>query len=963
MNRKHLPKTVVTDQWGQRQVLHPFENQLDLCCMARLLKENREVGAYLLNQGNSWQLVFGFRLRGLHTHLTREELMSISTQLEEAMKDCPTGESLRFYLSCFADDADHQQKLDSLVNQTASSLARVLGRSEQARVQQLTQSGMRRQWESLVFCTYTIDESGQPQWGDVISKLTRSLLAGMQNFSDWLRGAERESHKRFLVQVFAQAWESFQTWELLLNTKAGLEVSPLSAEELWQWIWQRFNRVAAPTMSQCLTWQDSLEGMELVEATMTQRHSTTVLIQGRDGQSACPEHRQNRSCVWVNRRVGGLLVMQEPPEGWLNTRAQLSALWKVLSHSQVRDTEVLVEINPASRVLIQDNLARTARQSRTSSTRSLQKGQGRDIGAEVKAEESFEAQRKLYKGSVALHCSVVLTVWRNTTDEVDSACDLLANTFGSASVVRVRHTAWDVWLQSLPITLRRLMQFNSPLDLEDRRLTLDNETVMGVMPLMLPRSLDDQGVEFVTMAGGRPIHLDLFERQTVHALLTGQTGSGKSVLLAQFIYRALLCNIPVTGMDMPTAAGESTFKTLVEALGAELGAYVDIRSKHDNLLQPPDLRAFDEDQFESRLKSWKSFVRKALNTLVMGKLQIPHLAQRVDDILLQALEVFLEDADMIERYNLAFQFGWRSPQWQQMPTLYDFIRYVSKERLQLTSYEAIDAQAINQIRSRLQAVLASPLGDAIGRPSNISPEPLMKFFALTGLDNDFDSLVLSIVAYGACIRTALSCPKSLFVGDELSTLFKKDGFANVVGELCATARKDGISILLSSQDPDTIATCSAGSMIMQNLTYRLTGRLTANACASFHRYLGYPMEVIVENASEKFLPRRSNLSSCWLIERSGQFWSAFYSPAEMLLATVASGEGERAARARVLAQYPNTELGRIQGLAAFTPLYVAALKEGNGFDQLGTEPSHSQSLRLVGSDQPPDFHHSLTQVH
>ena len=152
-------------------------------------------------------------------------------------------------------------------------------------------------------------------------------------------------------------------------------------------------------------------------------------------------------------------------------------------------------------------------------------------------------------------------------------------------------------------------------------------------------------------------------------------------------------------------------------------------------------------------------------------------------------------------------------------------------------------------------------------------------------------------------------------------------------------------------------------MIMQNLTYRLTGRLTANACASFHRYLGYPMEVIVENASEKFLPRRSNLSSCWLIERSGQFWSAFYSPAEMLLATVASGEDERAARARVLAQYPNTELGRIQGLAALTPLYIAALKEGNGFDQIAAELPPSQLRHSMPSDQPLDSHHPLIQVH
>ena len=927
--KQKLKLTMLPAQNNRKQQFYPFENCLDLCCMVRLLKDNRDIGAYLLNRGDLWQLVFGFELQGLHPELTREEVMAIAAQLEEAMKESAIGESLRFYFSCFANDSDRQQNLEQLINRTQVPLAIVLGRSEQKRIQQLTHEGTRRHWSLLIFCTYTINASGQARWSDWISKLAQR----MTNLLDTVRGGKHEQSQQFLNTLMNNGYDAFLNWERLLNTKAGLEITPLKAESLWNWLWNHFNRSAPPPIPQLLIWQPAIVGTELVEITQSERHSTTILIQGSQGQSACPEHRQNRECVWLNRRVGGLLVMQDAVDGWINTRAQLAAIWKAMSQPYVRDTEVWVDIVPASRFLINDNLARTARQSRTASTRALTQGQGRDIGAEVKAEESFEAQRKLYQGAIALHVAVVFIVWRNTTDELAQACELLAHSFGSANVVRSRHICWQLWLQTLPITLQRLLEFNGILDTEDRRLTLDNETVAGVLPLTVPRDLDSQGVEFIT-AGGKPIYVDLFGNQTVHALLTGQSGSGKSVLLSQFIFRALLCNIPIVGISMPTAAGDSTFKTLVEALGSERGAYIDIRSTQDNLLQPPDLRAFRGEEFESRLKSWREFVRQALNTIVMGKLHQPHLAQRVDDLLLQTLDVFLEDADIVERYNQAFQGGWQSLEWQQMPTLHDFVRFVSKERLNLNSFEAIDAQAINQIRARLQAILVSPLGDAIGRPSNVSPEPLMKFFALTGLSNDFDSLVLSIVAHGACIRNALANPKSLFVGDELSTLLKKDGFANVVGELCATARKDGISILLSSQDPDTIATCSAGAMILQNLTYRITGRLTQTACASFQQHLGYPLEAIVRNASEAYLPRRSSLYSCWLIERSGRFWDSRYYPAEMLLATVASGEDERAARDRALAQFPNTESGRIRGLATFTPSYIAALKEGNRFAQI-----------------------------
>jgi len=47
-------------------------------------------------------------------------------------------------------------------------------------------------------------------------------------------------------------------------------------------------------------------------------------------------------------------------------------------------------------------------------------------------------------------------------------------------------------------------------------------------------------------------------------------------------------------------------------------------------------------------------IRNALSVIVMGRLDAPHLAQRVDAILMQALDVFLSDPDIIERYNLAF---------------------------------------------------------------------------------------------------------------------------------------------------------------------------------------------------------------------------------------------------------------------------------------------------------------------
>lgn len=622
--------------------------------------------------------------------------------------------------------------------------------------------------------------------------------------------------------------------------------------------------------------------------------------------------------------------MEEKPEGWNNQREQLRWLWKILSKTYVRDTEAVVEISAASNTLIQDNLARQAKQSKSAKQRALTKGQGRDAGAEVKAEESFDAQKKLYKGAKAIYAAVAFLVYRPTSDQLNLACMTLANSFGSAKVLRERNIAWAIWLETLPTTTSWLLHSSSLL--EERRQVFDTETIAGVLPLTVVRSLDAKGVEFLT-EGGKPVYIDLIHNSASRAIITGESGSGKSVLGWRFVLDALAANIPVVGIDISSGSG-STFKTAVELLG-DRGAYYDITRCSSNLLEPPDLRQFAKEDRTPRLEQWKEFIRKALTSIAMGKIYDPKLAQRVDNILLKTLNAFLNDADIIERYNLAFARGWKSPQWQDIPTLKDLLHFCSKEQLNLQNFEDIDRAAIAQIHSQVTALLASPLGKAVGKPSTFSPEPAIKFFALSGLSNEQDQYLMAINAHAACIRNALASPKSLFVGDELSVLLKKDGFAEAVGELCAVGRKNGIGVLLLAQDIDSIYDCSAGAQILQNTVYRLTGRLTANGAASWVEKLGYTPEIIQQNATESFLPRRSELYSNWLIESRGRYWQCRFYPGEMTLATVANNQAELNARDRVMSAYPDTMRGRMLGLKQFSAEYVEAIKQGLDLERIG----------------------------
>lgn len=75
-------------------------------------------------------------------------------------------------------------------------------------------------------------------------------------------------------------------------------------------------------------------------------------------------------------------------------------------------------------------------------------------------------------------------------------------------MIREPHIAWELWLQTLPITNKRLLQDNNVISSE-RRLTPTTQTVAGFLPITVPKDLDQQGVEFLSdRVVGRPFYFD-----------------------------------------------------------------------------------------------------------------------------------------------------------------------------------------------------------------------------------------------------------------------------------------------------------------------------------------------------------------------------------------------------------------------------------------------------------------------
>ncbi|BAU08423.1 hypothetical protein [Fischerella sp. NIES-3754] len=160
-----IPLINIVEQHHQKVTYFPFENELDLCCMLRIERDNRSIGAFLLNQGDisdetKFQVIFPFHLKGIHDQLYREEVLEISNGISEAMKSILFGERCTFLLGRYSEESHRQQHLNHLAESCSLKLPAILMRNEQARIQELTRKGARSIWQQMVFCTWTADEFG-----------------------------------------------------------------------------------------------------------------------------------------------------------------------------------------------------------------------------------------------------------------------------------------------------------------------------------------------------------------------------------------------------------------------------------------------------------------------------------------------------------------------------------------------------------------------------------------------------------------------------------------------------------------------------------------------------------------------------------------------------------------------------------------------------------------------------------
>jgi hypothetical protein len=314
------------------------------------------VGAYLLCNGQKFSFVFGFQTPGIHTLLAGGQAEVALSRLEEGLKGFRPGDRLRIHLRSFTSDRDRQEELETLINAANSLETQFLLLAQQRSTRELTLRGERQPKQIHLFATYTLEPGERSQ--DRIEKLVAWVVEQYDTFKGLKERREQEHYQQLLTRAFT---DGYLHWEQQINTRMGLQATPMTAEQLWGYLWEQFNGSEPPQLPQCLVLQESEEQTTLREEIHQPHHATTVLIRGENGRPSHP--KADREWVRVKGKYVGAVALESKPPGFVSPEHQLYYLWQAFSH--FHDCEFVCELAAADRVMARITLQRLTRQSYT----------------------------------------------------------------------------------------------------------------------------------------------------------------------------------------------------------------------------------------------------------------------------------------------------------------------------------------------------------------------------------------------------------------------------------------------------------------------------------------------------------------------------------------------------------------------------------------------------------------------
>jgi hypothetical protein len=868
---------------GKEDVFTPLEREFQhFIGMVSIRIDGQDIGGLLCKKGeSSYRLQFGFTCQGIPASLTEIDADAIWDKIDGGFKELPANEVLTIRLKSTSNDLPQQLRLSKLreklknnnpvAAQLDTELLDAMLVSRKNRLRELTKQGDYQPKSLTLFGSHTTDSN--EEYADGIEKV---LAWGVKFFRKNITNEHNTMVYDHLCGVILDAYgRGYKNWEAILNDKCGLAVTPMTVEELWEYVWSRFNDTPPIKIPGYLVFdKDGLgevsnDDLSLISALMETEASIPVAT---------------RSHVYHRGAYEAVMIMSGKPKGWTSVAAHLRYFWGAIA--DLPDVELITQVRLGNQATLENNLVRQTKQAvgRSNAAAAQNTVSAR---ASVDLVDSIEAQQALYGGSVALKISPVAIIRRKSLKDLRNDCQTFrAKFFRPATWVREMDYCWIPWMQTF--TGMRYDLLNT--EPYNRQMNCLTGEIHGLVPLTTVASKDKSGVELISTEGKSPVYVNIFGDEARHMGIYGSQRSGKSVLAEAFILEALANGMPVSIIDYPRSDGSGTFSEFVPLLG---GSYFSPTNQCLNIFELPKLKGMPKKEQGERLVDFQENLLEMIREMVQGDSETRTLLSTI-------LEQFFADPTIKQRYFQANKDGFGSVAWASMPTLRDFVTYCSPARIGLAKATPEIIRILEKVQTSLNGWISGRIGNAISNPSTIPLDNSLFAVALTQLNNVDDSKILAMAINLLILRRQLSYPKSVTVFDESPILFEFDAIAAQIGRMTANGAKAGSRVLILAQEARSIARSKAGSKVLANLGITLIGRVEKAGVEAFVELFSIPIEIVRICASKSFERVKGRFCSQFLLLDGDVRIFCGYHPSFLELAAVANNPYESVIRQKFI---------------------------------------------------------------
>lgn len=873
-----IPEVVKVEGEEKRSI----ESECPLICMVNYKIKGQEVGAYLLKQKGEYQIVFGFDMTPISPSLPTLRYPALSHRVTEGIKALPPEEKATFVAGNFADCQERIKELERVQQQAPTPELKYLTSWEMARVEGLTLTHRHNPKTLKFYGSYSLGSSVyKPEdWlEEQIHNLTKVFK--LSQFSQ----SETSVTSNQLLEMLLSAYDlGFLSWLHNLQRRMGVKAKPLSAHQLWEIDWLKANKGNARKIPQVLEVTD-----KKFKWIINSKKDIKTWLFWQGGPKT--------DYQWLkfpgNKTYITQMVMDEiPNKSWQGEQAEYHQLHDAVAALNVTpDSELVVQLRDVSQRAAQEKQAELAQQAWSSIQEQENKGR-QSLSGSFRLVEYEEAYNDLKAGQEVVSFAWITLLHRKSKEALSLASHHYSYLFEENTVNRDRGYSLQLWKECQPWAWNPLL-----LNPSNRRLQTTTDAIRGFLPLMLPHSRDQQGIEFIEPESKTPLYVNLFHRPT-HFIVTGSTGSGKSVFLwSAIISQALARGFQVSIVDNTRADGSGSFDAPTKFVN---GAYYDVSEESHNLFEGTDWRILEKAEIKRKL------FEDNLLDLVLG-LSIPantdtQRRSRCKKVHQICFAQFWKSEPIQKRYEFAHNGGFGTSAWLEMPTLVDYMKFLSLENLPDTTAEF--ESAVMEMRLNLTALISDPKKfNALCKPSTFRSDNPLIVYALSNLKDDEEAAPFAASAHSSAIVRALQYPKNMFVGDENSILLKNPSYGDVIGSLFSQGRKSDIWVGLAGQTLKTINESPVSNDILENVGAHFVGNITDKAIPILQAE-GIPQNLL-EKAATEFEPDPTECSSRWIVYHKKQAWIGDYYPSFANLALSMNFADEEKLKQEYRQRYPN----------------------------------------------------------